>query len=62
MVGRFNILDYWAQLAQRPVVCWSLVKSVKQKEISCEESALIRYRIGTEVVRGEVSRVLEEDG
>jgi hypothetical protein len=34
MVGRFNILDYWAQLAQRPVVCWSLVKNVKQREIS----------------------------
>jgi hypothetical protein len=46
MVGRFNILDYWAQLAQRPVVCWSLVKNVQQKEISCKESPLIRYRIG----------------
>src|SRR3954462_884157 len=47
MVGRFNILDYWAQLAQRPVVCWSLVKNVKHGKLPGKESPLIRYRIGT---------------
>src|SRR5437762_14334525 len=34
MVGLFNTLDYWAQLAQRPVVCWSFAKNVKQREVS----------------------------
>src|SRR6185369_5072225 len=48
MVGRFNILDYWAQLAQRPIACWSFAKNVKQCEIFWRRIAVIRYRIGTE--------------
>src|SRR5436190_12049006 len=44
MVGLFNILDYWAQLAQRPVVGWSFVTDVKQTKFPGEESPLIRYR------------------
>jgi hypothetical protein len=42
-------LDYWAQLAQRPVVLLELREKRQTKgKFPGEESPLIRYRIGTE--------------